>query len=345
MRQRSDITVAIAPSHAAGYPWVNAFARAISQSGFKVIDYGYELQFPQSAHVLIMHWGADIFFIEQTERKLNSLSELLNVWLSAKANRGLRLVWVMHNVRPHDTLPGRSNLAKRFLESLDGIIYLSKCSREKFIETYGTKVRHELVCKRGHDRDDQLSPHRPPPPICEGVKLGYFGRIRPYKGLQDLIGCMDKLDTSDVSLSIAGLRQDTAYAAKIETMAAARSTIHLDLRDELLPLSELEAFTDRCHGFVLPYRNILNSGAVFFALSRNRSVLCPGMGSLLELQADVGVEWLHLYQGALQPSALRSFVQYLRVTEPRTCDLAAHDWAPIARSISQFLDQVCIAGE
>jgi beta-1,4-mannosyltransferase len=337
MRERSKIVIAIAPNNAAN-TFVNAFGRAIADGGFRVVGYGYGSQLPKGTDVLIMHWP-DIFFSEQTEQRIAELNQLLDEWIAAKENRGLRLVWVVHNLKPHDASPGGSDLGQRFLTSLDGIIYLSKYSREAFIDTYGVNVRHELVSKHGHYRDDMLSPPRPPSATWEGIEVCYFGQIRAYKGLEDLIECADGF--GGLQVTVTGFRVDSAYSAKIEALAEGRSAVRLDLRNNPLSLSELEAVIDRCHGVVLPYRSILNSGAALFALSRHRPVLCPHLGSLPEVQADVGADWLHLYRGALESSVLRSFVEYLSVAEPKACDLSAYDWGPIGQSLRQFIDRIC----
>ena len=62
---------------------------------------------------------------------------------------------------------------------------------------------------------------------------------------------------------------------------------------------ELAEAIDRCDGIVLPYKRIPNSGAVIHALSRYRPVLAPRLGSLMEVQEEVGSEWLGLYDGEL----------------------------------------------
>lgn len=336
MRERSTIAIAIAPNNAAN-TFVNAFGRALTDGGFRVDDYRYGSQLPKGTDVLIMHWP-DIFFSAQTEQKIIEPKKLLDEWIAAKENRGLRLVWVMHNLKPHDASAG-SDLGQRFLASLDGIIHLSTYSREAFIDTYGVNVRHELVSKHGHYRDDMLSQLRPPSPTCKGIEVCYFGQIRAYKGLEDLIECADGF--AGLRVTVTGFRVDSAYSAKIEALAEGRGAVRLDLRNDLLSLSELEAVIDRCHGVVLPYRSILNSGAALFALSRHRPVLCPRLGSLPEVQADVGADWLHLYRGALESSILRSFVEYLGVAEPKACDLSAYDWGPIGQSLRQFIDRIC----
>ena len=156
-----------------------------------------------------------------------------------------------------------------------------------------------------------------------------------------LIRCTRDLTRSQATLTVIGFRFDQAYARKIEAMTAGRPEIRLDLRSDFVPQADLEAAIDDLHGVILPYREILNSGSALFALSRNRPVLAPHLGSLPELQARVGKNWLHLYDGTLSLAFLQSFVESLRTAWSKPCDLSAYDWAPIGQSLRRFIDQIC----
>src|SRR3546814_10110494 len=60
-----------------------------------------------------------------------------------------------------------------------------------------------------------------------------------------------------------------------------------------------DLITDEADAVVLPYRDIVNSGSALLALSRFRPVIAPRLGSLIELQGQVGEDWLWLYDGPL----------------------------------------------
>jgi len=344
LKNRTALRVAIDPIWSRINPFAKAFARSIADGGFEVYDYNYKTDLPENMDAIILHWPV-LFFAEQSERKTLELNRILDAWQAAKRNRGLRLVWVAHDVRPPDTQAHRSSLTELFLATLDGIIYLSERSRGIIHETYGSSVPNELICVHGHYRDDQLSNPQPSPPIESGIRLGYFGLVRPYKGLEELIRSMGELVESPAHLTITGCGLDQAYAVEIEARAAGQPEIRLDLHSDLVPEAELEAAIDEVHGVVLPYRDILNSGSALLALSRNRPVLAPRLGSLPELQDQVGKSWLHLYDGPLKPEFLRSFVDRLHIALPEQCDLSAYDWAPIGQSLCRFIDRICADGE
>jgi hypothetical protein len=92
---------------------------------------------------------------------------------------------------------------------------------------------------------------------------------------------------------------------------------------------------------VLPYRRILNSGAALFALSRNRPILAPRLGTLPELQDEIGPDWVDLYDGQdVTTESLARFSQRLRNQDAPVADLSGYEWGPIGESIGDFFDQL-----
>jgi beta-1,4-mannosyltransferase len=127
-RSRSGLRIAIAPIQAAN-TFVKAFAQSIAEGGYEVRGCNYQTDPQENTNVLVLHWPDD-FFREQTEQRTLELECLLDTWRSAKLHHGLRLVWVAHNLMPHDAQANGSGLTERFLTVLDGIIYLSERSRK-----------------------------------------------------------------------------------------------------------------------------------------------------------------------------------------------------------------------
>jgi hypothetical protein len=171
----------------------------------------------------------------------------------------------------------------------------------------------------------------------------FFGQVRRYKNIEGLLESVRRNSGASVDLRVAGLCEDEELAAQLRSLAGGDRRIVLDLRPEALSNAELERVIDEADGIVLPYRDVLNSGAAIYALSRNRPVLVPALGSLPELQQKVGPSWVHLYEGEVTPGILASFVQSLRTERPQAIpDLSAFEWPEIGRQLARFI--VSIAG-
>ena len=158
---------------------------------------------------------------------------------------------------------------------------------------------------RSHYLDVMETAFQLPAPAITPVQLAYFGQIRRYKNVEILARIAAGLP-ADLSLMISGRRSHDDVARKIEEIAASARNIALDLRTEPLPDADLERLVDAAQGIVLPYQAILNSGAAIFALSRGRPVLAPRTGSLPELQATVGTNWVRLYDGEIDAEDRKS---------------------------------------
>jgi beta-1,4-mannosyltransferase len=173
------------------------------------------------------------------------------------------------------------------------------------------------------------------------VKLVYFGQVRPYKNLDGLIRAASGISPDEMRVKIIGWSKEPDFTRFLVDLSKAAPAVTLDIRNMLVPQRDLETALDESDGVVLPYRKILNSGAALFALSRNRPVMAPSLGTLPELQDEIGHDWIRLYSGAdIAEDDLRAFSRQLRQSTTTVADLSLHEWAPIGESIGAFFDEL-----
>jgi glycosyltransferase involved in cell wall biosynthesis len=335
-------TIAFAPKHSPANDFVNTIASITASHGYVTYDYRYDTTLPEKLSGVVFHFPNQ-FFLAATAAPSRLNSELLATWERAKTKDGTRFIWIAHNAKPHDTMRCDPAITRPFFRILDAIVYLSESSRQLIKQMHQPAVEHETVLRHGHYRRAHAT--RPLQDRPGAIRLGAFGQIRRYKNYERLLQCWPELvsQSTDVVMEITGYRPDIHYASQLELLAAACPEVTLDFRPEVLPLSEIESAIDRCHGIVLAYSDILNSGSALHALSRNRPILAPRLGSLPDLQRDVGTDWVHLYEGELKASHLSDFVDHLRNRTSQMCDLSLYDWSLIGPQWCQFLSAV-IAG-
>jgi len=290
--------------------------------------------------VVIFHWPDEFFSRQPLQVRWRAVLKLFLLRFARRV-RGIRVIWIAHNAQPHDT-ESSPRFARSFVSALDGIVHLSQHSCSVLDAQFRPSPRtHQVITVHGHYRDDAIT--RPKPFVGPGreVELLYFGQIRPYKGVEELVACAAKLRDTGVRLKVIGLMQDESTAARVKEMARLVPQIQFDFRPEPLSEAELEAAVDAAHAVVLPYRRILNSGAAMYAISRNRPLLAPHQGSLPELQMAVGKQWVHLYDGDLTVPVLRDFVDGVRAgPDGAVADLSAFDWRAIAEKVQSLLRKV-----
>ena len=95
----------------------------------------------------------------------------------------------------------------------------------------------------------------------------------------------------------------------------------------------MQLFLNAADLVVLPYREVLNSGAALLALSFNKPVLTSDAGALPELREQVGAAWVELYPESLTADVLDTALQWAVGTpRPTTAPLEFADWSEIAQA-------------
>lgn len=249
--------------------------------------------------------------------------------------KGCRIVWTVHNLRPHEARhPGlEAWFWKRFLPLVDGRIHLSAASVKQHHEAFpGERGKTVFVIPHGHYRpllanESHEDARRILGPGRDEFVLGFFGKIRPYKNVPGLIQSFRPIKDPHLRLWVVGA-PDSEEARAVLAAAQGDGRITLTLGRQ-----EWQDLSTRVHAMdlvVLPYRRILNSGAALHALSLDRPVLVPALGSLPELQQAVGTDWVRTYEGDLTTRVLEEAVEWGRRPRRGAAPLQAFDWDAIA---------------
>jgi beta-1,4-mannosyltransferase len=314
------------------------FARAISDQGYLVREFEWDFSRLWRAKFIFLHWPNE-FFVYKGKFAIAKLLVKLAIMQIAKVLGGAKFIWIAHNAAPHDTANSGAFIRRWFLRSLDGVIFLSEYSRGLINRLYPEVGKcNALVTVHSHYRNAAVTRETPVTTPTGNIKLLHFGLIRPYKNVEALVGAASSL-SSGIDLLIAGKVTDRELSATIRDSAQLSPHITLDLREVSITDAELEGIVDSADAVVLPYKNILNSGAALFSLSRNRPVLAPNMGSLPELRDTVGHEWVYLYDGEFNQQVLADFREWiLRTKRASVAPLEAYDLSRIGDDLRGFIE-------
>ncbi|WP_128379376.1 glycosyltransferase [Streptomyces cavernae] len=119
------------------------------------------------------------------------------------------------------------------------------------------------------------------PGVCN---LLYFGVLRPYKGVEDLVRAFDALSPEEIEgyrLTIVGEPWE-GYALPAEAVAASRYRDRITFVDRYVTDSEVAAYFAAADALVLPYRRCSSSGPLHIAMSHGLPVAVPAVGGLVE---------------------------------------------------------------
>jgi glycosyltransferase involved in cell wall biosynthesis len=233
------------------------------------------------------------FFDELTQRPSRGATAARSLaflaLLAALRLRGIGLVWTAHNLEPHELHhPAWGFLVYRLAARWsDALIAHSQAAREQLEARYGPLPRcvviphGSYVGLYGPPRDRAASRAALGLPAAGPVLLN-LGTLRPYKNIEQLIDIFATLPPdARGTLLVAGAAKSEAYAAELRRRAAAVPGV--DLRATYIPDQELPAYLAAADLVVLPYRSLLTSGILLWALSYARPVVAPAFGPVREL--------------------------------------------------------------
>lgn len=213
---------------------------------------------------------------------------------------GVRLVWTVHNLLDHERTAPRSELAVRraVARLVDRIVVHCEDARKAVSETYRLPERvtdRVRVVPHGNFADvyaDEVSQStaRDRLDLPTGVPVvTFFGMIRPYKNVPELIETFKRID-GEARLLVVGNPWNDAVERRVRGASAADDRVHTVL--EFVPEDEIQVYMRASDAVVLPFDSVLTSGSAVLAMTFGRAVVAPLMGCLPEL---IGSEGGHLY--------------------------------------------------
>jgi beta-1,4-mannosyltransferase len=297
----------------------------------------------------------DIFHLHWPEYYLNHswpkavMGSLLVLFSTAwLRRRGTRILWTVHN--PHSHALSHPSIEawfwRTFTSMLDGFVSLSD-SCTKWVSTGAPRLSQaeSAVIPHGHYREAYPAPVAP---ASARQALGltpdqtvvlFFGGVSRYKNVPHLIATFREADLPDTILLIAG-RADAGQSRQVALATQGDKRIKLDLRR--IPRDEVQLLFSSADLVVLPFSCIMHSGSAILALSFNKPVLVPALGSLPELQACVGPEWVRTYEGELTPAILSQAAAWAKGSDRRPCpDLSPLDWPQIVQATVHLYSRLC----
>lgn len=339
-RREPVLRVMMFPKHGDN-PYLRSLSESLERLGVRVDDFSFLQALRQRYDVLHIHWP-DLHLHARSWLRTAFKHARLALFFSLLRLRKTRIVWTVHNLKPHEPhLPLGELLFKLWFPRLcTHVIALTKNGLAAALAMYPPlRNKTTAVIPHGHYRDAygsalSRSKCRDELGLEHRFTFLFFGNIRPYKNVPLLIEAFRKLPQQDIQLVIAGQPGPMMQAGELQALVGDDRRIRLFL--EFIPDDEVPVYIGAADVVVLPFQAILNSGSVFLALSFNRAVLAPDLGSLPEVQSHVGARWLTLYDGPLTAEHLSRTMRSAALGEHEIVDLTAYDWDAIGRRTAEL---------
>jgi glycosyltransferase involved in cell wall biosynthesis len=267
-----------------------------------------------------------------------------------KRNTNIRVVYICHNVVPHD---GGGTLDRRFATTVlrrgDAFIVHSEQDRYRLLALLPrakvAKVHHPSYVELANQSatDPHTAIRRALSVPDNKPTLLFFGFVRPYKGLEYLIQALPHVRKQiDAHLLVVGEFWSSPqfyeeYAREFGVEGA------ITFVNRYVPNEELQPYFDAADVVVLPYISATQSGVVQLAFGFGKPVITTRVGGLHEVVQD-GVNGLIVPpqdEHALAEAIVRFYQQQLAgsmTTEVRrSASQWASSWSKLVRGIEQVL--------
>ncbi|MGA4689314.1 glycosyltransferase [Rhodococcus sp. AB351] len=267
--------------------------------------------------VLHVHWPENL--IRGRSRASTYAKRILFVLLVVRLWLLRRpVVRTLHNIDPHE----QGGMVERQLLKLADVRTDYFIALNSVTPIPGDKPARTILHGHYRNRPEYQTTTEP-----DLNRLLYFGLIRPYKGVEDLIAAFSEIRTSNpsINLRIVGKPQDQALKEHI--LDTCRRSNSITSRLEFVPDRDLGEEIAGAGLVVLPYREMHNSGSVLLALSMNRPVLVPDTDVNRALQQEVGPGWVYLFSGGMSAATLGAVLTSVtsdeRSAQPQ---MSGRDW-------------------
>jgi beta-1,4-mannosyltransferase len=309
-------------------PYAGLLANALSKHAIRVdarSDHSLRFvwQVPRAYDVMHLNWIPRLY--EHSNPIIASLRLLGFVALLLLARlRGIRIVWTMHNVMPHEQLrPVHGLIARRVLTRLaHTIICHCEHAREILASRFG-RTKQVLVIPHGsfadaYPRKATRAESRRAFDIPESAFVyGYFGNIRAYKGVEQLLEDFGSIEDGNVRLLIAGALHAN-YDGPLHSMTIDDERVITHFRH--IADEEIQLVMGAVDVLVLPFLDTLTSGSAVLALGHETPIIVPRHGCLPEL---IGSSEAAIFYDPDQPGALREALSAARGTDHAAARIAA----------------------
>jgi glycosyltransferase involved in cell wall biosynthesis len=278
----------------------------------------------QGYEILHLHWLAFQTNILTVYGK--QLSFVLTLWSVtwAKLLR-YKVVWTVHNVLPHESVTSNDTTVARYVAKIADAKIVHSSSALKQMRDYGISVENTNIIPAGNYIGvylDSITPvqARHQLHVNKGdFLILFFGLIRSYKGVDDLVDIFTQINALNVRLIIAGKCLDETLNHKI---LEAQNNSNIDYYEGFIENSDVATYFKACDIVCLPFKAVTTSGSALLALSFGKPLIAPRTGALLDVPEDIGYLYDPTTPDALRKSIAKAIKEKAKLREKGDAALA-----------------------
>lgn len=288
--------------------------------------------------VLHIHWLPSIDRLRIVS-VFRVMAYLLRLWILRLC--GVKLVWTVHNIKSHEEKIQAFDgwIRQRLARWADALIAHSPAAKRQIIEAFKLQDTEKIFVVphgnyiKSYQNDVSYSAARRELNLPDDVFVVlFFGGVRPYKGIRELIEAFKTIGSERARLLIAGNAMNAAYTDEINRQITGDTTIRWD--NGYIEPERVHYYLSACDAAVFPYRELFSSGAAILAMSFGRACIVPSTETIREVLDESGAFFYEPQSADGLENALRAAMdkqEQLRQMGAHNLQLAKHwDWEVIA---------------
>ena len=282
-------------------PYQKMLADSLSKEGVSV-SFGIRSSFCSMLRLVKNKWKPDVLHIHWPHPFLLASSRAKTILKSSSFIGeliilklfGIKIVWTIHNIISHESKfkPLELFFTKLLSRLCNRIIVHSSSAKNEVVKLYRIRDFSIIVIAHGNYIDcyenviGKAKARKQLHLSSEKVIFLYVGKIRPYKGVFELIDAFKGLEQSQAKLLLIGQPLNAEVANDIVKKCTKDERIKTVLK--FVPDDELQIYMNAADIVVLPYKNVLTSGAVILAMSFGKPVIAPSIGCIQDVLDKAG---------------------------------------------------------
>lgn len=334
------------PDYSKGNPYQKALADSLSKERVEV-SFSTNFRLYSVLSSVKNHWKPDILhvhwlhpFLLSSSRGKTILKSISFIGYLLKLKLfGIKIVWTVHNILSHE---GEFSSLELFFSKIlaklcNKLIVHCPSAKREVMKVYGVSDSSIAVIPHGnyiHSYKNVIgkAQARERLKISTEIVFLYFGQIRPYKGIDELIDASEKLNFPKAELLIVGKPYNKEIAVDIKKKCKNKNikTIFKFITDD-----ELQVYMNASDIVVLPYKDLLTSGAVILAMSFGKPIIAPAIGCISDILDDKSSFLYRSEENGLLEAmqrALNTDVENLKSMGEHNFELAKQlEWSDIAK--------------
>lgn len=268
-------------------PYNELLIRSLNLSGYSSescnsINHLFKSVLTRRVSVVHFHWldRAGGSFSLQPLRLFWQLSIISLIIIARVFN--IRTVWTVHNMNKHNSIDNVLIYYKTVSLLVNSIICHSPSACHLISQTYHVPSRKIVFIPHGYYPQALSVKNKSYTDVCsqEPLRILYFGNLSPYKGLDTLLSALNNINIPhhlQPNVTIAGSLNKSKYPSLLGDLQAFPN---LTIIPNFLNYSTLNSHLNDSDIVILPFKDILTSGSLIYALSSGRPVIISNIPSL-----------------------------------------------------------------